>query len=221
MMMSSRQASEQSSNFRHHVVCLLSLLLISVNVNQIESLNHDSEGKYCVALLSQSPSPESQNYSPILIRNNSDTFRLVNIVGLVSNAPEIVDPVDRLNHPEGTNATFTCSIGSGDLNGLIYEWRKNDQLISLAPKSKKVQIIAPPENFQSILRVINLEPNDAGLYSCTARNKFGQDKVTTQLNVKGKIHELLCVLSVAFPPNLTLPSGCKQFISSGSINQRM
>lgn len=102
----------------------------------------------------------------------------------MSKSPKIVDPVERLNHPEGTNATFTCSIGSGDLTGLSYEWRKDDVILS-NNNQKKIRILTLPENYQSLLRVIDLKAEDAGVYSCLARNKFGQDKVSTKLGVKG------------------------------------
>ena len=91
-----------------------------------------------------------------------------------------------MNHPEGTNATFTCSIGSGELNGLSYEWLKNDKRISSKDNPSKLRISVLPENFQSILRVIDLKPADSGVYSCVARNSYGQDKISTKLNVKGK-----------------------------------
>lgn len=103
----------------------------------------------------------------------------------VSKAPKIVDPVERLNHPEETNATFTCSIGSGDLNGLVYEWKKDDITVNQATNPRKLKITTLPENYQSILRVIDLEPSDAGTYTCIARNKYGQDRVSTRLFVKG------------------------------------
>lgn len=97
-----------------------------------------------------------------------------------------MDPVERLNHPEGTNATFTCSIGSGDLSGLIYEWRKDDIILSPVGNQRKLRIMTMPENYQSVLRVIDLKPTDSGVYSCLAKNRFGQDKVSTKLTVKGK-----------------------------------
>lgn len=106
----------------------------------------------------------------------------------MSQAPKIVDLVDRLNHPEGTNASFTCSIGSGDLTDLIYEWRRDDKILSgSASADHRIRIITAPDNFQSVLRVMDLRPADAGVYSCLARNKFGQDKINTRLNVKGEL----------------------------------
>lgn len=110
----------------------------------------------------------------------------------VSQAPKIIDNlVDKLNHPEGTNASFTCSIGSGDLSGLSYEWRKDDALLSSGDSSsgktnQRVRIITAPDNYQSSLRVMDLRPIDAGVYSCLAKNSYGQDRIYTRLNVKGK-----------------------------------
>lgn len=105
----------------------------------------------------------------------------------MSQAPKIVDLVDRINHPEGTNATFTCSVGSGDLNGLTYEWKKDGvALVVSGAGSKKVRVMTVPENFQSTLRVTDLRPSDEGVYSCLARNNYGQDQINIRLNVKGK-----------------------------------
>lgn len=94
--------------------------------------------------------------------------------------------MDRLNNPEGTNATFTCSIGSGELEGLTYEWQKDEKRILPTANLAKLKISVLPDNFQSILRVFHLNPNDSGVYGCIAKNSFGQDKITIRLNVKGE-----------------------------------
>lgn len=114
---------------------------------------------------------------------NYSHFNLVNVT--VSNEPKIVVPFDKINHAEGTNATFTCSIASGDLSGLSYEWRKDDALINSYANQARIYINTAPENYQSTLRVINLKPIDSGVYTCSAKNRYGQDKVSTKLNVKG------------------------------------
>lgn len=106
---------------------------------------------------------------------------LVNIT--VSQAPKLLDQFERINHPESTNATLTCSLGSGDLEGLTLEWFKDDRKISPSPKYK---IVILPDNVISNLRVINLKPEDSAVYSCVAKNAFGQDRISTRLNVKGK-----------------------------------
>lgn len=106
---------------------------------------------------------------------------LVNIT--VSRAPKILDQSEKLNYPEGTNATFMCSIGSGELDGLTYEWLKDEK--RLVPSARH-RISIAPENFNSILRVIDLEPDDSGAYSCVARNSFGKDRITIRLQVKGE-----------------------------------
>lgn len=83
-------------------------------------------------------------------------------------------------------------MGSGDLNGLTFEWFKNEWRIVASDRHR---ILNAPENFNSILRVIDLKPDDSGLYSCIAKNAFGQDKISTKLLVKGKFElygEELC-----------------------------
>ena len=92
--------------------------------------------------------------------------------------------LDELNIPEDTNATITCSIGSGDLRGLSYEWYKDKARLSTG-SLPNVRIDIPIENYQSVLRVFNLKPSDGALYTCVAKNRFGQDKISTKLNVKG------------------------------------
>lgn len=76
-----------------------------------------------------------------------------------------------------------CSIGSGELDGLTYEWLRDDKRIV---QSSKVRISIAPENFNSILRVIDLKTDDSGTYSCVARNPFGQDRISIKLFVKGE-----------------------------------
>ena len=94
-----------------------------------------------------------------------------------------MDFFDRLNHPEGTNATITCAIGSGELNGLSYQWFKDGKKIE---SSNRMRISVPQENFNSILRVIDLKPEDSATYTCLAKNEHGQDRMLTKLFVKGR-----------------------------------
>lgn len=118
---------------------------------------------------------------------------LVNIT--VSRSPKIVDFVDKLNHPEGTNASLVCSVGSGELDGLTYEWLRDEQPIS--PSKSKFRLSIAPDNFNSILRIMDLKTEDSGLYSCLARNAFGQDKISTRLSVKGRVLKDECSIGIA------------------------
>lgn len=78
---------------------------------------------------------------------------------------------------------LTCSLGSGQLEGLAFEWFKDNNRIV---PSAKFRLKNDPDNLISLLRVIDLKPSDAGLYQCVARNNHGEDKITTKLNVKGE-----------------------------------
>lgn len=102
-----------------------------------------------------------------------------------SKEPKLIDVIDRLNHAEDTNATLSCSIASGDLNGITYEWFKDDRRISANSNQGKFSIFQA-FNFQSILRVFDLKPSDSGVYSCLAKNPYGQDKIAIKLHVKGE-----------------------------------
>jgi hypothetical protein len=77
-----------------------------------------------------------------------------------------------------------CSIGSGELDGLTYEWLKDDKRVV---PSARFRLSVAPENFNSILRVIDLRPDDSGVYSCVARNAFGKDRISIRLQVKGRL----------------------------------
>lgn len=114
--------------------------------------------------------------------NLMSNLDIVNIT--VSDAPKLVVLVDELNNPEGSNATISCSLGSGKLDGLSYDWFKNKE--RLYNDNYKIKIDTAVEKYQSVLRVLNLTSQDEGLYSCLAKNRFGQDKISTKLNVNGK-----------------------------------
>lgn len=113
-------------------------------------------------------------------------------------APKLTSATsDKISLGEGANATFTCTVASGDLAGLSYEWLRDDKTRighnqqqqqhqqQYPNKQNKYRLSIGSDNFQSALRVIGLDQSDSGSYSCIARNQFGQDKVTTWLSVKG------------------------------------
>lgn len=115
-------------------------------------------------------------------QQNSLYYRSVNIT--VSDAPKLVGILEELNIPEESNATITCSLGSGKLEGLTYQWYKDKERLFASPS--KVRIDAPIDNYQSVLRIVDLKPGDSALYTCLADNRYGQDKITTKLNVRGE-----------------------------------
>lgn len=107
-------------------------------------------------------------------------FSPVNIT--VSKNPKIANLVERLNQPEGSTASITCSVGSGELDGITHEWYKGDRrLVS----GGNVKIISASPDI-SILRIHDVKSADSATYSCVARNAHGQDKISVKLFVKGK-----------------------------------
>lgn len=105
----------------------------------------------------------------------------------VSKAPKIVNAIDALNYPEDSNATITCTIASGELESLNFEWIRGDsQRISVNSRDPRFKVSVWPDNFQSILRIFNLRKEDEGYYTCQAKNRFGVDKLVTKLTVKGR-----------------------------------
>lgn len=110
-------------------------------------------------------------------------YRSVNIT--VSEAPKLVGILEELNIPEDSNATITCSLGSGKLEGLTYQWFKDKERLNVA-ENNKIRIEVPVDNYQSVLRIFDAKPTDSALYTCQASNRHGQDRITTKLNVRGE-----------------------------------
>lgn len=61
-----------------------------------------------------------------------------------------------------------------------------------------MRISIAPDNFNSILRVMDLRPEDSAIYTCIARNAFGQDKISTKLFVKGKLKRFASVRCIVY-----------------------
>ena len=73
-----------------------------------------------------------------------------------------------------------CNVLSGSIP-IFFEWTK-DKTNKLS-ESSNVKI----DNFEkiSILNFNELQRENSGLYTCTAKNAFGSDSTSTQLNIDG------------------------------------
>lgn len=79
----------------------------------------------------------------------------------------------------GKSASFTCIVTDGEASEFL--WLKGGQLIK---QDAKFRININPEN--SLLTVRNVDQNDAGIYTCVAKNSFSEDRTTAILRVEGR-----------------------------------
>lgn len=83
---------------------------------------------------------------------------------------------------EGGSTKILCSVSSGD-TPLWFAWTKNGLPVQTGPgKSARVQRLDELTSMFSLARV-TLE--DAGNYSCAARNEAGSDSRTASVKVTG------------------------------------
>lgn len=96
-------------------------------------------------------------------------------------APEVMPLALFKPFAEGSSFSAFCAVSKGS-RPLQFEWRKNGALIESARNVKIKQI----EEDKSMIAISNLNLNNAGNYSCTARNSFGEDSGFVLLNIKGE-----------------------------------
>lgn len=107
-------------------------------------------------------------------------------------APKLVDIAREFTHLEGANVTLVCSLSSGDIESLSFDWLKDDSLITSTTASgdsssinNRLKIDVLPNKEHSTLKITDLNESDGARYACIARNLHGSDKVSTKLRVKG------------------------------------
>lgn len=105
-----------------------------------------------------------------------------------SAAPKLIQLHREHVFDESQTASIVCSLISGDTESLSYEWLKNDVALKLNPS--KVKVTLDSNNEDSRIKIFNVSEVDAGVYSCIAKNKFGKDRVSTSLNVRGSLARL-------------------------------
>lgn len=109
-------------------------------------------------------------------------------------APKLI-PLSALDrYQEGADLRLFCSAASGSPR-LSFEWRKNqlELLSSLAaadgdqpePARQRHLLISMMDDSSSVLRIKRLEADDAGNYTCLARNQHGFDSSSVRINVNG------------------------------------
>lgn len=85
---------------------------------------------------------------------------------------------------ENQRVSVLCTISSGDLPVNI-SWLKDGQLLTQALATSK-RIIIKPDSDQSLLKLNQVRLDQAGNYTCQARNRAGWSSHTAQLVVQAE-----------------------------------
>lgn len=99
-------------------------------------------------------------------------------------APTITPFAFNLNVQEGQRSSVLCTVSSGELPVSI-SWLKDGQL--LTPNVAQARkIIIKPDTDQSTLKFNSVRLDQAGNYTCVAKNRFGIQAHSSQLMVHGE-----------------------------------
>ncbi|KAA0709712.1 Kazal-type serine protease inhibitor domain-containing protein 1 [Triplophysa tibetana] len=87
--------------------------------------------------------------------------------------------------PKGSDVIFSCEVSSYPLASI--QWRKEGDVVSFPAddSSMAVQARGRPRRFELTgwLQIRAVGPSDAGVYTCTARNAFGEVSASARLQV--------------------------------------
>ena len=96
-------------------------------------------------------------------------------------APKLANIVSHKSQTIGSYFQVVCSIEEGSLP-IFFEWFKNSKSLSAVPG---VNYKIENSKRSSTLSIESININDAGNYSCVAKNPFGSDGHNIVLNIKG------------------------------------
>ena len=96
-------------------------------------------------------------------------------------APKLGPVVNSQTQPENSTFAVLCLVQTG-IKPLFFEWFKNGQSL----KNNRDRYDFESSETLSTLKIVKLNREDAGNYSCKVKNAFGSDSMNVLLNVKGK-----------------------------------
>lgn len=76
--------------------------------------------------------------------------------------------------------TFVCEISEGDGKDVEFSWISRGRLLR---DGHRIRVISSEES--SILKISNVGHNDSGNYTCVAKTRRSEARVTTRLRVEG------------------------------------
>lgn len=97
---------------------------------------------------------------------------------------------------EGGSTRLFCSVSSGDMP-IHFIWTKNGHLMNTNRVNIKIQQL---DELTSIFSLTRVSLEDAGNYSCIAKNEAGSASHTASLKVMGKLlaYFINCILYFGF-----------------------
>lgn len=108
---------------------------------------------------------------------------------------------------KGNNMSIACKAASSSTSPMIFQWRKNNQLMNLLTSKNIQELLAQTRNdsiteYTSILKLQNVDDDDEGRYQCIATNSFGS--VYSQ-RVRVNVHVM--PVFTKKPANITVKAG--------------
>ena len=98
-------------------------------------------------------------------------------------APNFVQGFENAKVTEGDRAYFEAQLEPKKDSDMILTWSFNGKPLVESSRYKKVHSFG-----MVILEIGNVSSTDAGIYTCTATNKFGTAMTSTQLDFTEEIH---------------------------------
>ncbi|KPM07261.1 cell adhesion molecule-like protein 8 [Sarcoptes scabiei] len=99
-------------------------------------------------------------------------------------APKLTSIVPRYLKNIGSKFRLVCSTEQGS-KPIQFEWFHNDHRITGTNKSNGSNRQIEISDDDTLLFIEQLHPQDSGNYSCRASNRYGFDRQSTTLSVKG------------------------------------
>ena len=113
--------------------------------------------------------------------------RETDIEYIVSKPPVFIKPLHNIETMEETNVHLECRIGPSGDSAMTIEWFKNGQPITVGHRFR------PQFDFDFVtLDILYVYPEDSGLYTCKAKNLFGEAVSSCQLICHGKSQRVIC-----------------------------
>ncbi len=139
-----------------------------------------------ITVISQSNIVTESEYSQSLVQiqrleDRSRYKRDVDMEVIVSKPPVFIKSLSNIETMEETNVHLECRIGPSGDSSMTIEWFKDGQPITVGHRFR------PQFDFDFVaLDILCVYPEDSGVYTCKAKNKFGDAVSSCTLKCHGK-----------------------------------